>query len=235
MRPTILLFDLDGTLVSTGGAGRRAIERAFNVLFAERGGAREACGHFSFAGMTDRAIARGGLQALGIAPSEEAIAQVLATYVELLDAELAPAKAPGFRVLAGVREVLDRAAARREVATGLGTGNVVAGARKKLTACGLWERFAFGGFADDSEDRPELILAGARRGAERLAQPLARCRVVVIGDTPRDVSAATANRFESLAVATGQHPLEELATTGATLAVRDLADARVAEALFGAT
>jgi phosphoglycolate phosphatase-like HAD superfamily hydrolase len=234
MRPTILLFDLDGTLVSTGGAGRRAIERAFNVLYAERGGAREACGHFSFAGMTDRAIARGGLEALGIAPTEEEIARVLACYVERLDDELAPAKAPGFRVLAGVRDVLDRAGARRDVAIGLGTGNVVAGARKKLTVCGLWERFPFGGFADDSEDRAELILAGARRGAERLAQPLAKCRVVVIGDTPRDVAAAEANRFESLAVATGQHPLEELAATRATLAVKDLSDARAIDALFGA-
>jgi len=232
MRPTILLFDLDGTLVSTGGAGRRAIERAFTSLFADRGGAREACGHFSFAGMTDRAIARAGLEALHLEPSEAEIARVLARYVELLDEELAPAAAPKFRVLAGVHELLDRAAARHEVATGLGTGNVVAGAKKKLGVCGLWERFPFGGFADDSEDRPELILAGARRGAERLAQPLARCRVVVIGDTPRDVAAAAANRFESIAVATGQHPLAELATVGATLAVGELSDRRVDDALF---
>jgi len=210
MRPTILLFDLDGTLVSTGGAGRRAIERAFNVLFADRGGSREACGHFSFAGMTDRAIARAGLRALGIDPNEDAIARVLARYVELLD----------------------RAAARREVATGLGTGNVVAGAKKKLSVCGLWERFPFGGFADDSEERPELILTGARRGAERLGAPLDRCRVVVIGDTPKDVAAARANRFDSLAVASGQHPLAELATVGATLTVGELSDPRVAASLF---
>ena len=232
MRPTILLFDLDGTLVSTGGAGRRAIERAFNVLFADRGGSREACGHFSFAGMTDRAIARAGLRALGIDPNEDAIARVLPRYVELLDTELAPATAPGLRVLPGVTELLDRAAARREVATGLGTGNVVAGAKKKLSVCGLWERFPFGGFADDSEERPELILTGARRGAERLGAPLDRCRVVVIGDTPKDVAAARANRFDSLAVASGQHPLAELATVGATLTVGELSDPRVAASLF---
>jgi len=233
MRPTILLFDLDGTLVSTGGAGRRAIERAFNVLFAERGGSREACGHFSFAGMTDRAIARACLEALGIAPSEEAIARVLATYVELLDAELAPAAAPGFRVLAGVRELLDGAAQRREFATGLGTGNVVAGARKKLSVCGLWERFPFGGFADDSEDRAELILAGARRGAERLVQPLDRCRVVVIGDTPRDVAAARAIGAESVGVGTSGFSARDLLASGATHVVDDLTDRRLLGMLLG--
>jgi phosphoglycolate phosphatase-like HAD superfamily hydrolase len=113
MRPTILLFDLDGTLVSTGGAGRRAIERAFTSLFADRGGAREACGHFSFAGMTDRAIARAGLQALHLEPSEAEIARVLARYVELLDEELAPAAAPKFRVLSGVPERSTRRRAPR--------------------------------------------------------------------------------------------------------------------------
>ena len=95
-----------------------------------------------------------------------------------------------------------------------------------------WERFPFGGFADDSEDRPALILAGARRGAERLGAPLDRCRVVVIGDTPKDVAAAKANGFDSLAVATGQHPLAELTTVGATLAVSELTDPRVEASLF---
>jgi phosphoglycolate phosphatase len=224
MRPTILLFDIDGTLVSTGGAGRAAIERAF----AELEGGREACAHFSFAGMTDRAIARSGLQAIGREPSEAAIAQLLARYVDLLDAAIA--ESPRFRVLPGVHALLDAAEARAGVAVGLGTGNVARGAEKKLTYCDLWRRFPFGGFADDSEERPRLIRAGAERGAQRLGVALERCRVVVIGDTPKDVAAAAANGFESLAVASGQHPLEELVACGATLAVATLEDARVAAA-----
>jgi len=226
MRPTVLLFDIDGTLVSTGGAGRRAIEAAF----AELAGGREACAHFSFAGMTDRAIARAGLQAIGLAADEEAIARLLARYVLHLDGALA--SSPRFRVLPGVHATLDAAAARSGVALGLGTGNVVAGAQKKLARCGLWNRFAFGGFADDSEERGALIRAGATRGAERLGQALERCRTVVVGDTPKDVAAARANGFESLAVASGVHPLEELAACGATLAVATLEDASAATLLF---
>lgn len=228
MRPTVLLFDLDGTLVSTGGAGRRAIETAFEELF----GRGDACSHLDFSGMTDRAIARSALTAVGAEPSEALIARVLARYVERLDAALAASR--NVRVLDGVVALLDAAARRDGVAVGLGTGNVAAGAQKKLAVCGLWERFPFGGFADDSEERAELILAGARRGADRLGRPLERCRVVVIGDTPRDVAAAAANRFDSLAVASGSHGLERLVESGATLAVPDLADARAGELLFGA-
>jgi phosphoglycolate phosphatase-like HAD superfamily hydrolase len=227
MRPTVLLFDLDGTLVSTGGAGRRAIEAAFTDLF----GRGDACSHLDFSGMTDRAIARSALAAIEVAPTDAAIQSVLARYVERLDEALAASR--DFRVLAGVHEVLDTAARREQVAVGLGTGNIVAGARKKLAVCGLWERFAFGGFADDSEERAELIRAGAVRGADRLGHALERCRVVVIGDTPRDVAAAAANRFDSLAVASGSHRLEALIECGATVTVPDLGDARVVDALFG--
>jgi phosphoglycolate phosphatase-like HAD superfamily hydrolase len=220
MRPTVLLFDLDGTLVSTGGAGRRAIEAAFTDLF----GRGDACSHLDFSGMTDRAIARSALAAIEVAPTDAAIQSVLARYVERLDEALAASR--DFRVLAGVHEVLDTAARREQVAVGLGT-------RKKLAVCGLWERFAFGGFADDSEERAELIRAGAVRGADRLGHALERCRVVVIGDTPRDVAAAAANRFDSLAVASGSHRLEALIECGATVTVPDLGDARVVDALFG--
>jgi phosphoglycolate phosphatase-like HAD superfamily hydrolase len=227
MRPTVLLFDLDGTLVSTGGAGRHAIEAAFLDLF----GRADACSHLDFSGMTDRAIARSALSMVGAEATEEAIARLLARYVERLDAALTASR--NVKILEGVVELLDKAAARDDVAIGLGTGNIAAGAQKKLAVCGLWERFPFGGFADDSEERAELILAGARRGAERLARPLERCRVVVIGDTPRDVAAAAANRFESLAVASGSHKLERLVESGATVAVPDLRHSRAAAAIFG--
>ncbi len=196
-RPTILLFDLDGTLVSTGGAGRRAIERAFK----ERHGSAEPVAAINFAGMTDRAIARAGLEALGIASTAAAIKGLLDAYLVCLDAEIAAARR--FGVLAGVTALLDAAAERSGIAVGLGTGNIRAGAKRKLDHAGLWWRFTFGGFADDSESRPELIRIAAERGAEQLRAPLRVCRVIVIGDTPLDIDAARQNSFQVLAVATG--------------------------------
>jgi phosphoglycolate phosphatase-like HAD superfamily hydrolase len=230
--PTVLLFDVDGTLISSDGAGRRAIERAF----ASRHGSDAACRSFSFAGMTDLAIARAGLAAIGVEPSEQAIGDLLDHYLTFLDEELRAAA--NFRVHAGIVAALDAADAATTtrgaaIAVGLGTGNVRAGAAKKLGHAKLWHRFAFGGFADDSEERAALIRAGAERGADRLRAPLSRCRVVVIGDTPLDVAAARANGFESLAVATGPIARDELAKSGAGSVVGDLAEPGAIERLLG--
>jgi len=226
-RPTLLLFDIDGTLVWTGGAGRRAIERAFTACH----GSDEACKAFSFAGMTDRAIAREGLAAIGIAPSEAAIDALLACYLGFLDAELAASR--NFRVIAGIEAAIAAAAARRHFAIGLGTGNLRTGAQKKLEHAKLWHHFPFGGFADDSEDRPTLIRRGAERGAARLGAPLERCRVVVVGDTPLDVAAARANGFEAFAVASGAIPLDVLAATRPDHVCNTLADEGALTRLLG--
>ncbi len=227
-RPTVLLFDVDGTLISSDGAGRRAIERAFAAR--HRSGS-EACRHFSFSGMTDRAIVRAGLTALRVEPTEAAIAELLDVYLDFLDAELAAAR--NFRVLPGVEAALDAASARGEIALGLGTGNLRVGARKKLDHAKLWHRFPFGGFADDGEGRAALIRAGAERGAARLRVPLALCRVVIVGDSPLDVAAARANFFESLAVATGPHPQDELRATAPDHLVADLAAPEALGLLLG--
>jgi phosphoglycolate phosphatase-like HAD superfamily hydrolase len=113
-------------------------------------------------------------------------------------------------VLPGVLELLDALEGSRGVALGLGTGNIEAGARIKLTPARLSERFAFGGFGCDAEDRAELLEAGARRGAAALGAARARCRVVIIGDTPLDVAAAHAIGAECLAVATGNFDVDAL-------------------------
>ena len=227
--PTVFLFDVDGTLISTDGAGRRAIERAFCTRHGEH--VKDAACRFSFAGMTDRAIARAGLKALGVDVDESAITALLDAYVGLLDDVLSAS--PPFKVHDGIVAALDAAAAREGTALGLGTGNLRAGAQKKLVHARLWHRFEFGGFADDSEDRAELVLAGARRGAGQLGVALARCRVVVVGDTPLDVAAARANGFESFAVATGVHPIAELAGSGADHAFESLGAAGALERLLG--
>jgi phosphoglycolate phosphatase-like HAD superfamily hydrolase len=228
VRPTVLLFDIDGTLLETGGAGRRAIESAFEAHF----GRRDACASIRFGGMTDRAITRQALLAIGEAPSDATIDRILETYLERLAREIA--RPSSYRVFDGVGAALDACEKRGRVAIGLGTGNVRAGAKIKLDRAGLFERFAFGGFGCDAEDRAELLRVGAARGAERLEARLSDCRVVVIGDTPRDIAAAKAIGAEVVAVATGPFSVGELAACEPTAVVPSLADASVARALLPA-
>lgn len=227
MRRTVYLFDIDGTLVSTGGAGRRAIERAF----AEHTGAAAVL-DFSFAGMTDRAIIRLGLTRASLAADEPAISAVLARYVSALETEVS--SSAGFIVHDGILAALDAAAAWPDCAVGLGTGNIRDGARVKLGRVGLFERFAFGGFGCDSEDRAELLRVGAERGAAMLGLPRSDCRVVVIGDTPKDVAAALAIGAEAIGVGTGLFSPQELLACGASRAFKSLDDAGAIEALRGA-
>lgn len=229
MRPTVLLFDVDGTLVTTGGVGRRALEVAFERSFQRR----DACRSFRLDGMTDRAIVRTGLIAIGLEPTEEHIDRVLAGYLEALAEEVAAAPAATYRVHAGVLGVLEAAAAREATAIGLGTGNIREGARIKLERVGIYHHFAFGGFGCDAEDRPALIRRGAERGAARLGMPLEECRVVIIGDTPKDVAAAQALGADSVGVGTASFTPAQLRAAGATHAFADLAAPGAREAVLG--
>jgi phosphoglycolate phosphatase len=216
-RPTVLLFDVDGTLVSTAGAGRRAIERTFAEIY----GRGDACRSFRFDGMTDFGIVRLALKALGLEPTAQAAQEIFRVYVKVLEEEVRLADAGRYRVHPGICEAIARC---RELglAVGLGTGNIREGARVKLERVGLFDQFAFGGFGNDSEDRVELIRLGAERGALRLGLRRDECRVVVIGDTPKDVAAARAIGAESLGVGTGSFCPAELLGSGATFAFPDL-------------
>ncbi|MSP15212.1 MAG: HAD family hydrolase [Myxococcales bacterium] len=230
-RPTVILFDLDGTLVATSGAGRMAIDRAFEELH----GRADACAAFSLAGMTDRAIIRRALAGIGHVTDEtkvddKAIDAVLARYLERLDGELKRAK--GFRVLDGVVALLDLMERFDGIAVGLGTGNVRAGAQRKLERASLWRRFSFGGFGDDHESRPELIRLAAERGASQMRAPVSVCRVVVIGDTALDVAAARANNFQALAVASGPVPRADLEAAAPDLLVDSLAEPKATDWLL---
>lgn len=227
-RPTVLLFDIDGTLVTTGGVGRRAVERAFG----RQHGRPEACSSIRFDGMTDRSITRLGLEAIGVPPTDEAIDALLATYVRELQDELTLSTPEQYRVHAGVHQAIE-AAAERGMALGLGTGNIEAGARLKLEHVDLYRHFSFGGFGSDHELRVELIRRGAERGAAMLARPLAECRVLVIGDTPKDVDAARGIGAESLGVGTGGFSAQQLREHGATYAFDDLAAPGALNALLG--
>lgn len=216
----VVLFDIDGTLVTCHGAGRVAIVEAF----AEVTGDREALGDIAFAGMTDRAIVRAGLAtgswSSGGADDEALIDEVLARYLMHLPRALSN-KAP--YVFSGAVALVQHVSARADTAVGLGTGNIAAGAKHKLLAAGLWRRFAFGGFGSDREDRAALLEVGAQRGAAQLSRPRQETTVVIVGDTPKDVRAAQAIGARSVAVASAHYPLETLRDAGADLTVSDLA------------
>jgi phosphoglycolate phosphatase-like HAD superfamily hydrolase len=222
----VILFDIDGTLITSDGAGTAALERAVALAL---GRPREPAG-FSFAGMTDRAILRRILLERGCEPTEEAIQTVLAVYPEVLAEEVA--RAARYQVHAGMQECLRAVSGLPGVEVGLGTGNVERGARIKLARVGLNGFFAFGGFGCDDEDRAELLRIGAARGAARLGRDLEGCRVVVVGDTPRDVAAAHAIGARCLAVATGGASVETLARTRADHLVESMAAPGALDALL---
>lgn len=210
---TVFLFDIDGTILNGGGAGRRAMEAAFNKVVGDT----EALRQVRFAGMTDRRIVRSGLQRAGAFEDEGIIDAVLDEYIDVLPEEIAAATEYGAHE--GLEQALDLAESLADGAVGLGTGNIEPGARAKLEPLGINPRFGFGGFGSDAEDRAALLRVGAERGADRLGAQMASCRVVIIGDTPKDIEAAARIGAACLAVATGTYPLEELVAAQPTLAV----------------
>lgn len=206
----ILLFDVDGTLTDTQGAGSRALKRTF----AEVLGLEGALDGIPIAGRSDSWIVTAGFEAKGRAVNGAALAEFKAAYVERLGQEL---ERGGAFLLPGVEPLLAAVAEREEAVLGLGTGNFRAAAEAKLAKVGIWHRFADGGFGDDAADRAELLAAGVGRLSES-----ERADVVVIGDTPHDISAARAIGARVMAVKTGYADPSEL--TGADWLFDDLSD-----------
>jgi phosphoglycolate phosphatase len=230
VRPLIYLFDIDGTLVTTAGSGRKALGAAFEQRYGSSHGLA-----FSFDGMTDRTIVADALVAMGLASSGAAreiqIDAILDDYIAALTS-LARAANNSFEVCQGVHEVLDQVHAGGLGVMGLGTGNIRKGAEIKLAAVDLYHRFAFGGFGCDHPDRTALLAVGARRGAELLRLPLDQCDVLVIGDTPRDIAAAHGIGARCLAVATGNYALAELNAAGADVSCSTLTDPKALAVLL---
>lgn len=224
--PTIFLFDIDGTLLLTGGAGRRSFERAFSEVVGNAEGLRGV----SFGGMTDKGIARAGLEASGLEATDERVDQLFDAYLLALQDELA--RTPKYTIMPGVHELLAALKQVAGIAIGLGTGNLKRGAEAKLRFGQLWDHFSFGGFGCDHELRGELLRAGALRGAEQLGVPLDQCRVVVIGDTIRDVDAAKEIGAECIGVETGGVEAAVLTARGAHAVYRDLSVEGVLERLL---
>ncbi|MCG3205140.1 MAG: Pyrophosphatase PpaX [Elusimicrobia bacterium] len=212
----LFLFDLDGTLVSTGGAGLRALSKAFQELY----GLSNADTRINPSGKTDPAIFREIVKFFFERDaSQEEIESIAQTYLAHLETEMKQAQT---RVLKGVEYFIEKVASRSDIVAGLGTGNLEKGARLKLGSTRLNSFFPFGGFGSDAEDRAEVLRWGHKRAQERTQQQIKDEDVFIIGDTLLDVSAAKRARFKSVAVATGQVSLEQLETGAPDYLFRDL-------------
>jgi phosphoglycolate phosphatase len=219
--PTVILFDIDGTLVLTGGAGMRAMARAFHELFS----IPNAFEGVPMAGRTDTAILADAVRRTGIRPSDPRLSRFRDRYIATLHEELERPH-PGKRVMPGVRALLDALIARDDVFLALLTGNFTEAARAKLAHFDLWRYFACGAFADDAEDRNALVPVALERVRACGLATVDRRDIVVVGDTPHDVRCAAAAGVRSIAVATGFSDRAELAASGADVVFEDLSDTR---------
>lgn len=217
----LFLFDVDLTLVDTGGAGRRALDRTF----LERLGVDRAFDGYHFFGRVDRAILEEVYARHLGRPIDRATYDLLvADYLTRLDEEVS--RTPRYRVLPGARELVETLAAVPDCRLGLATGNFEEGARIKLRRGGLDGFFATGGFGSDTGDRAELTrLAIARLLADGAHRPPRGC-IFVIGDTPNDILAAHASGADVVAVATGGYSREALAAFRPRLLLDDLSGCR---------
>ena len=213
----VILFDIDGTLVRTGGAGKAAMEAALCEVF----GVRLAADGIPYSGRTDRAIGSDLLAGHAVAPTPANVTTLIDGYLARLPVYLG--RIAGV-VCPGVGDLLGALRGRSDVVLGLLTGNVRRGAEAKLSHYGLWHHFVCGGFGDDHHDRDDVARSALRSVGEHLGAAVNPSDVWVIGDTPLDVSCARAVGARAVAVATGWHPLAELAACKPDLLLDDLSD-----------
>ena len=225
----VVLFDIDGTLLSTQGAGKRAMESALAAHFGTTGPAE-----YHYGGKTDRQIVRDLMRGSGFADDEidARMPALLADYLDGLRVELTGAN--GVDVHPGVTDLLDALEQRTDVLVGLLTGNIEHGAHAKLTAGGLPpRRFRVGAFGSDHERRDALPAIAQSRAAALLGRAVAGERLVIIGDTPLDIECGRGVRARALAVATGSYSVESLAAHAPAAVFESLADTeRVMDSIF---
>ena len=227
MPDTLILWDIDGTLVYMDRAGERALLLVIKELYGHDLGANLPV---DLRGRTDTSIARDLLAYLNVPHTLEEESRFRREYLARMPLTLPAGKA---RVLAGVREALDAIHDHPEIHQALLTGNLREGARLKLSYLGLWEYFEFGAFADDSHIRDELGPFALARAKEKLGIDFAPERVWIIGDTPHDVACGKAIGAKTIAVATGSFSVEELAALNPTYVFKDLSDTRALLAAVG--
>jgi phosphoglycolate phosphatase len=212
----VCLFDIDGTLLASGGAGKAALEASFTEEF--RVPLRV---QIPYSGRTDRAIARDLFQQHDIDHTLENWQKLLTGYLARLPGSLNRHQG---RVLPGILALLQTLQSRSDVALGLLTGNVRAGARVKLGHYQLFEHFTFGGFGDEHFDRDDVAREALQAIHANVGPAVKQERIWVIGDTPLDVRCARAIGAKVVAVATGVHTVEQLQEAAPELTLRDLSD-----------
>jgi len=207
--PTAVLFDIDGTLIDTGGAGGRSWRHAFQEVFGVPGDITR----FSEVGMTDPVVARQTfVGTMGREPSGDELASVMTAYVRGLPEQVAASE--GYRVLSGVVDLLRRLSSSGTL-LGLVSGNLEGAAHIKIGRADLNRYFPFGGYGTDSADRVELTRAAIARAESMRGYPLDPAEVYVVGDTPLDIAAAHGAGAISVAVATGSFTEAQLRDAGA--------------------
>lgn len=216
----LVLFDVDGTLLSAGGAGRRALGRALVAVYGTAG----PIDSYDFHGGTDLMIIRdlltaAGLPATAVAAGED---ELFARYTRYLDEEVGDGRRVA--LYPGVATLVEALVAIDACVVGLLTGNIEAGARIKLRTTGLLAHFRVGAYGSDHADRRRLPAVAASRAETLTGQTFAGADLVVIGDTPRDVACARAFGSRAIAVATGRHTLPELQACEPDHVFPDLSD-----------
>jgi phosphoglycolate phosphatase len=213
-----VLFDIDGTLIITGGAGATSWRLAFDELY----GIPADIGRFTDAGMTDPAVGRHTFEAVMHRPPERR------EFTKLLERRLhylhrAVEESPGYRVLPGVEELLPDLIDQGYL-LGLVTGNVEAAAHIKLHRARLNRFFSFGGYGSDSNDRGELTRIALKRATLVYGDPVPLERAIAVGDTPLDVEGAHAAGIACVGVGSHNYTVEQLRDAGADYAIASLAD-----------
>jgi phosphoglycolate phosphatase len=226
----LVLFDIDGTILTSDGAPRRAFHRALLEVYGTAG----PIATHAFDGKTDPQIARELLMHAGLPAGavDRGLAALWAAYLRELSGEFAQ---PTHRstVLPGVRELLTELEGRDDVVLGLLTGNIEQGAALKLSAAGIRTTFRVGAFGSDCEQRDGLPPVAVERALAATGVAFAEDRIVIIGDTPSDVTCGRALGARAIAVATGRFACADLLAAGAAAAFADLsATSRVLEAIL---
>lgn len=215
----LLLFDIDGTLVRSAGAGKRSMEMAFQKIYGVSNGFQ----NIHMMGRTDPAILAEAFRNHGLEPKAEDVTRFRELYFQTLESEIERPR-EGKRVCEGIPTLLDSLKDRSEVMLGLLTGNWRTSGYIKLRYFKIDGYFEMGAFADDSEDRNALVPVAVKRAYGLNQVKLNPNDVFVIGDTPRDVACAKPHGARTIAVATGFHSAEVLEESGADFVLENLGD-----------
>jgi len=218
VKPTLLLFDIDGTLVLTGGAGKRAMTRTFAKIF----GVRDGFSGVNLAGRTDSELVSSAFARAGLPDTVEAHRRFRDAYLPVLAEEMEHPGEGQKSAMPGARVLLEQLQGQEGVHLALLTGNYQEAARLKLAHFALWNFFPWGAFGEESADRNELARIAVGRAPAMGVPATALAHVIVIGDTPHDIACAAAIGARAVAVATGGHTVAELRDAGAEIVLQDL-------------